>query len=59
LFAIGIFGLAVLALWNLPRVWQGVRSRFAQLWSALVMLAALPILWVMLVFHLIRCGAHY
>ena len=28
-------------------------------WSVLVVLAALSMLWVMLVFHIIRFGAHY
>lgn len=56
---IGGCGLAVLALWHLQRVWQGGRSRFAHLWSALLVVAALVILWVMLAFHLISFGTHY
>jgi CubicO group peptidase (beta-lactamase class C family) len=56
---IGGCGLAALALWNLRRVWQGVRSGFSRLWSALLVFAALVILWVMLAFHLISFGTHY
>ena len=56
---IGGCGLAVLALWHLQRVWQGGRSRFAHLWSALLVVAALVILWVMRAFHLIGFGTHY
>jgi CubicO group peptidase (beta-lactamase class C family) len=56
---IAAFGLAALALWNLQRVWRGVRTRCAKLWSALLVLAALSILWVMLAFHLISFGTHY
>jgi CubicO group peptidase (beta-lactamase class C family) len=56
---IGAFGLAALALWNLQRVWQGVRSSFSKLWSALLVLAALSILWMMLAFHLISFGTYY
>jgi Beta-lactamase len=57
--AIGAFGLAAFALWNLGRVWRGARGRFAKLWSALLVVAALSIFWVMLAFHLISFGAHY
>ena len=56
---VGILGLAALAVWNLLLVWQGVRSKFAKLWSALTVLATASILWVMLVFHLVSFGADY
>jgi hypothetical protein len=54
-----IFGLAALAVWNLLRVWRSVRGRFSKLWSALTVLAAASILWMMLVFHLVGFGANY
>ena len=57
--AISFFGLAGLALWNLQRAWRGARGGFARLWSALVLFAALALLWVMLAFHLISFGTHY
>jgi CubicO group peptidase (beta-lactamase class C family) len=56
---IGAFGLAALALWNLKHVWRHTRSGFAKLWAALLVLAAIPIVWVMLAFHLISIGTHY
>ncbi len=56
---IGIFGVTAVAIWNLERVWQGVRGRFEKLWSLLLAVATLPILWVMLAFHLISFGTHY
>ena len=56
---IGGGGLAALALGNLRRAWQGGRSGFSRLWSALLVFAALVILWVMLAFHLIGFGTHY
>jgi hypothetical protein len=56
---ISAFGLVTVALWNLQLVWRGVRGRFAKLWAALLALAALSILWVLLLFHLISFGTHY
>ena len=56
---IGAFGLVALALWNLKHVWRRARSGFAKLWAALLMLATIPIIWVMLAFHLISIGTHY
>ena len=44
---------------NLQRAWGGARSGFARLSSALVLLAALCLLWLTLVFHLIGFGTHY
>lgn len=56
---IGAFGLAALALWNLQGKWRRARTKFAKLWSALIVLAALSILWAMLAFHLIGFGTDY
>jgi hypothetical protein len=52
-------GLCITAVWNLLRVWQGNRSWFAKLWSALLLLAALVTLWVTFGFHLISFGVRY
>lgn len=56
---LGTFGLVACALWNLMRVWKSERGRFTKLRSALVLLAAAPVLWVMLEFHLINFSTHY
>jgi CubicO group peptidase (beta-lactamase class C family) len=56
---VGYVGLCGAALWNIQRIWQGKRGWFAKLWSALLMLAGLLILWVTLSFHLISFGTHY
>jgi CubicO group peptidase (beta-lactamase class C family) len=57
--AVGYIGLCATALWNLQRVWQGNRGSFAKLWSVLMVLAALLILWVTLSFHLIGFDTRY
>jgi CubicO group peptidase (beta-lactamase class C family) len=57
--AIGFVGLAALALWNVQRTWSGRRGAFARLWGALLLIAALSLLWLMLAFHLISFGPHY
>lgn len=57
--AIGIFGLTAAVLWNLKRVWQGAGGRFQKFWSVVLVLAALPVLWVMFEFHLLSLGTNY
>jgi CubicO group peptidase (beta-lactamase class C family) len=57
--SVGFIGLGGAALWNLQRVWQSNRSWFAKLWSVLLVLAALVILWVTLSFHLVSFGTRY
>ncbi len=56
---VGFFGLAGTALWNAWTIWKGHRGWFAKLWSPLLAIAALCILWVALGFHLISFGSHY
>ncbi len=51
-------GLAI-ALWHLWVVWSGKRRWQAKLWSVVLALAALIVLWVGLVFHLISFGVNY
>ena len=46
-------------LWNLVVVWRGRRRWPARLWSVILVLAALVVLWVAFAFHLIGFGANY
>jgi CubicO group peptidase (beta-lactamase class C family) len=55
----GFVGLCAAALWNLRRVWQSNRGWFARLWSMLLVLAALFLLWLTWSFHLISFGTRY
>ncbi|MEN3746739.1 serine hydrolase domain-containing protein [Sphingomonas sp. HF-S3] len=57
--AIGFFGLVGVAIWNALRVWTGKRGWFAKLWSVLLVLSAVFVLWVALAFKLISFGAAY
>jgi CubicO group peptidase (beta-lactamase class C family) len=56
---VAFVGLCGAALWNLLRVWRGARGWFAKLWSVLLGVAALLLLWVTLSFHLISFGSRY
>jgi CubicO group peptidase (beta-lactamase class C family) len=56
---LGYVGLFCAALWNLQRVWRSSRGWFAKLWSVLLVLAAVFIIWVTLSFHLISFGTRY
>jgi CubicO group peptidase (beta-lactamase class C family) len=56
---LGFFGLMGSALWNLWAAWKSRRGWFARVWSALLVVAALCILWVALAFHLISFGSQY
>ena len=46
-------------LWNLVVVWMGARRWTARLWSVVLALSALVVLWIALTFHLISFGANY
>jgi hypothetical protein len=60
LFGIAAFvGGAVLMLWNLRAVWKGERRWPAKVWSVVLALAALTVLWVAFTFHLIGLGSNY
>lgn len=56
---IALFGLLGLAKYNLWLIWRGQRGWFSKLWSVLLLLAAVILLWVALGFNLIGFGAHY
>lgn len=56
---IAFFGLFGLAAWNLWLAFKGKRSWFSKLWSVLLLLAALIVLWVALVFKLISFGTAF
>ena len=53
---LGLFGIA---LWNLWLVWKGKRGWFSKLWSVLILLAALVVLWVAVGFNLLDFGTNY
>ena len=53
------FGLVGLAAWTLWLVWTGKRGWFARLWSVLLLLGSIMLLWVALGFHLIGFGTNY
>jgi CubicO group peptidase (beta-lactamase class C family) len=52
-------GAVGVALWNARMTWIGKRSRFAKLWSLVLAVACLGVLWVGVVFKLIGFGANY
>jgi hypothetical protein len=56
--AVFIGGFAAM-LWNLVVVWRARRRWPARLWSLVLVLAALVVLWVALAFHLISFGVNY
>lgn len=56
---IALFGLLVLAAYNLWLVWTEKRGWFAKLWSVLFVFGAAMLLWVALGFHLIGFGTNY
>ena len=56
---IGFIGGFLLIVWNLVAVWSGRRRWPAKLWSVVMVLAALVVLWVAVVFHLISWGVNY
>jgi hypothetical protein len=56
---VAFIGLAVLALWNAWLKWKTRRGWFARIWSILLVIGALTLLWVALAFHLIGFGTHY
>ncbi len=56
---IAFIGMVVVAVWNLLLVWTGRRGWFSKLWSLLILLAAIVILWAAFAFHLISFGVQF
>ncbi len=56
---IGFIGMVAVAAWNLLLVWTGRRGWFSKLWSILVLVAAVVILWAAFAFHLISFGVQF
>ncbi len=57
--ALGGFGLAAVAVWNLWRAIAHPLGRLAAMYRAVQVLAALTVLYVMMTFHLIGFGAKF
>jgi CubicO group peptidase (beta-lactamase class C family) len=50
----------VFILWNLRTVWSGATRRWpAKVWSVVLAVSAIVVLWVAFVFHLIGFGVYY
>jgi CubicO group peptidase (beta-lactamase class C family) len=52
-------GAFLIALWNAWLVWKGRRSWFSKLWSVVLVLSMLMILYVARTYHLIGFGVNY
>jgi CubicO group peptidase (beta-lactamase class C family) len=57
--AVAFIGGAALMLWNLRVVWRGERSWQAKVWTIVLALSSLVVLWVAVGFKLIAFGVHY
>jgi CubicO group peptidase (beta-lactamase class C family) len=57
-FIVFLGGLAVF-LWYLWQVWRGKRRWWAKVWSVLLVLAGLVMVWFGFAFHLLSIGADY
>jgi len=56
---VAFIGGFALILWNLWTVWNGARRWPARLWSIVLTLSALTVLWIAFVFHLIGFGLYF
>ncbi|HEX4388986.1 MAG TPA: serine hydrolase domain-containing protein [Steroidobacteraceae bacterium] len=56
---IAFIGGTALMLWNLKTVWQGARRWPAKVWSVVLSVSALGVLWAAFAFKLISFGTHY
>ena len=52
-------GAALIALWHCRVVWAGRRRWPARLWSVVLAVSSVTVLWVALVFKLIAFNAHF
>jgi len=59
LSAIVFVGMVAAALWNAWRVWKGSRRWPAKVWSVVLIVASLTVLWVALTFQLIGFGTDF
>ena len=58
--AVAFIGGGALVLWNLWVVWQGGKRRWpTKIWSIVLVISALEIIWVASAFKLLSFGAHY
>ncbi|MBV9725027.1 MAG: serine hydrolase, partial [Gammaproteobacteria bacterium] len=56
---VAFIGSLMVMLWNLRTVWTGARRWPARVWSVVLSVSALTVLWVALVFKLIHFGANF
>jgi hypothetical protein len=52
-------GASSVALWHARLTWTGSRGRLAKLWSGLLAVACLVVLWIAVVFRLIGFSTNY
>ncbi|MGH8264018.1 MAG: serine hydrolase domain-containing protein, partial [Steroidobacteraceae bacterium] len=57
--AIAFIGGLLVMLWNLKAVWSGKRRWPAKLWSILLVISALTVVWIGFAFKLIHFGTDY
>jgi len=56
---IAFVGGPALILWNVRTVWNGTRRWPAKVWSIVLTLSSLTVLWIAFAFHLIDFGVNY
>lgn len=54
-----LFALLGAAVWHLVLVWRRASGKFARIWSVVLVLSAIVLLWIALVFHLIGYGTAF
>jgi len=56
---VAFIGGLILMLWNLRTVWSGERRWPARIWSVLLALSAIVVLWIAYAFSLLNFGSYY
>ena len=56
---LSLFALLGAAVWHLALVWKRAPGKIARVWSVVLVLSAIVLLWVALVFHLIGYGTAF
>lgn len=56
---LAFIGGAVAMLWNLRSVWRGGRRWPAKVWSIVLTVSAVTVLWTAVAFRLVSLGVHY